>query len=389
MSDLNDIHKIVIEVLVKELYRDLKSSIPSLFKKISLPVINAGAKRFQNPESLLEGLKTGSVKNNEMVVLECKPTTFGPYLRSHYLMPCIGSSSDMRLGPVFLSGNQEFDFIYSMFAQVTSHLAPVGLYPPIDNDVSQITLYPSDAHCYGFIGSVPGVNNIITSITAITSQDKISFCGAPSHVKGIVRQVTQAMFIDKGLPIEIYEELRQSGDIWYLDVYSEGTEIKPMHDGVVTEMWGGLYASGHIEMEGELLAEPLINGVMDAFKNAGYNPEFVQNMASTRDLYIYARGMRFSIKPDTCFYSLHMDAELAMGYKKSRNIFNNVCDNLHDVIIESAKKSNVNLLNPRDLDFTYTDTAKSFSILESKGAGEIKDPVAIVVRDWFRRKNSS
>ncbi|WP_117262213.1 hypothetical protein [Klebsiella pneumoniae] len=142
-------------------------------------------------------------------------------------------------------------------------------------------------------------------------------------------------------------------------------------------------------MEGELLAEPLINGVMDAFRNAGYNPEFVQNMASTRDLNIYARGMRFSIKPGTCFYSLHMDAELAMGYKKSRNTFNNVCDNLHDVIIESAKKSNVNLLNPRDLDFTYTDTAKSFSILESKGAGEIKDPVAIVVRDWFRRKNSS
>ncbi|MCI1032475.1 hypothetical protein [Raoultella terrigena] len=387
MSDLNSVEKIIVETLVKEMYRDLKNGIPSIFKKISLPTKKAVAKRFNTPDSLLDALKNGSVKNNEFVVLECKPTVFGPYLRSHYLMPFIGSSSDMRLGPIFAGGNEDVDVVFNLLTQVTSHLMPVGLFPPVDNDVSQITLFPSDAVCYGFIGFMPGVNNLVPSITAIVSQDKINFCGSPSHVVGIVRQVTQAMFVEKGVPIEIYEDLRQTGDIWYLDVYSEGTEIKPMHDGVVTEMWGGLYASGHIELKGELLAEPLINGVMDSFRNAGYEPYFTQNLAAGKDMSVYAKGMRFSILPGSCFYSLHMDAELAINYKKNRNVFNGVCDNLLEVIVESAKKSDAKILNPRDLDFTYTDSTKSFSILGSKCAEEIKDPVAMVVRDWYRRKN--
>lgn len=387
MSDLDDVKKIVIETLVKEMYKDLKSSIPSIFKKISLPTKKVNAKRFSTPDGLLDALKKGSVKNNEFVVLECKPTVFGPYLRSHYLMPFIGSSTDMRLGPIFAGGNEDIDVIFNIFAQVSSHLTPVGLYPPIDNDISQIKLLPSDAVCYGFTGMMPWVNNIVSSITAIVGQDKIISSGAPCHVVGIVRQVTQAMFVEKGLPIEIYEELRQSGDIWYLDVYSEGTDIKPIHDGVVTEMWGGLYASGHIECEGDLFADPLINGVMDSFRSAGYEPQFTQNLAAGNDMSVYARGMRFSILPGCGFYSLHMDAELAINYKKNRNVFNSVCDNLLEVIIESAKKSNAKILNPRDLDFTYTDSAKSFSILGSKCAEEIQDPVALVVRDWYRRKN--
>ncbi|MCL0166990.1 hypothetical protein M2T55_32275, partial [Klebsiella pneumoniae] len=118
----------------KELYKDLKNSLPSIIKHIVKPYKKVAAKRFKTPESLLESLKNGSVKQNELIVLECKPTTFGSYLRSHYLMPFIGSSSDMRLGPKILSADNHFD-IQIIFAQMCSHLIPVGLYPPIDNNL--------------------------------------------------------------------------------------------------------------------------------------------------------------------------------------------------------------------------------------------------------------
>lgn len=388
MSDTENVTNKIIEVLVKELYKDVRLVIPSIFRVIKSPIKKALAKRFNNPEGLLEGLKTGSVKNNDLVVLECKPSMFGSYLRNHYLLPIIGMSSDMRLGPQFncmVDGG--FDF-FAFTAQVSSHLKPVGLYPPIDDNLSQVTLFPSDAECYGFVGMMPGVNNLISSMPAIVSQDKVHLCGATSLVTGIVRVVTQAMFVEKGFPVEKYEEFRQSGDIWYLDVYSEGTEVKPIFDGVVTEMWGGLYASGHIEMEGSVQKSLLINGVMDSFKNAGYEPQYIENFAAGRDLTVYAKGMRFSLSPFSGLYSLHMDAELAINYQKSRSVFDSVCDNLLEVIIESAKINGAKVLNPKDLDFTYTNSAKSFSILESKYAEEISDPIAIAVRDWHRRKNN-
>ena len=294
----------------------------------------------------------------------------------------------MRLGPTFFGEGDRYGTI-AIMAQQSSHLKPVGLYPPIDSGISQLTLLPADATCYGFIGFIPEVQSLVSSISAIVSQDKISLCGSPSLVTGIIRVVTQAMFVEKGLPIEKYEELRQAGDTWYLDICSEGTEIKPMYDGAVTEVWGGLYASGHIEVEGGIQVKPLIDGIMDAFKSAGYEPEFLQNLAETKDMSILARGLRFTISPYGCIYSLHMDAELAINYKRNKDLFNSVCDNLQDVIIESAKKSDAKIINPRDLDFTYTDSAKSFSVLESRAADEISDPVAIVIRDWHRKRKAS
>ncbi|HBT3253407.1 TPA: hypothetical protein MBF53_000151 [Klebsiella aerogenes] len=373
------------DFLAKQLYPDLKLAIPAIFRSLKIPTKKLKAKRFKSPSSLLDALKSGNVKNNEFVVLECKPSTFGPYLRSHYLFPIIGSRTDMRLGPTLMSDTDGLD-IFAMMAQISSHLKPVGLYPPINSSMSQVTLLPPDATCYGFLSPIPGVNELVPTISAIVSQDKINLCGASSLVTGIVRSVTQAMFIERDLPTEKYEELRQSGDIWYLDVCSAGTDIKPIHDGVVTELWGGLYASGHIEVDGGIQADALINGVMDSFKSAGYDPHFTQNMAENRDLIVYSKGMRFTLLPGSCIYTLHMDAELAIDYKRSRKTFDNVCDNLLEVILESAKKSDAKIMNPRDLDFTYTDSARSFSILESKAAKSIVDPVAMVVRDWHKKK---
>jgi len=369
--------------LAQQLYKDAKVIIPSIIRKLTIPTKKVIAKRFGSPEELLDALKSNKIKHDSFVAVECKPSTFGPFLRHHFLSPLSGISSNMKLGPTIDHEIPEFAFL----AQLTSYLKPVGLYPPIDDNLTQVTLYPSDATCCGYIGMVPGISNLITSLPAIVNQDKISFCGAPSVVIGVVRVVTQTMFQDRGIPIEVYEELRQSGDIWYLDVYSEGTEIKPLFDGVVTEMWAGIYASGHIEMEGNIQVDPLINGVADAFRNAGYAPVFNQNFAKGKEISILSEGLRFTLFPSGAIYTLHMDAEIGINYKKSRSSFDNICDNMLEVILEAAKKSDAKVNNPKDLDFTYTDSAKSFSTLESKSAEEISDPTAIIVRDWHRKKN--
>ncbi|HBW8778797.1 TPA: hypothetical protein MXD69_001436 [Klebsiella variicola] len=378
----------LVDFLGRQLYNDVKLIIPYLFRKLTIPTKKAIAKRYKSPEELLDGLKCGHVKDGDFIAIECKPSTFGPFLRSHVLSVISCTRSDMHLGPQLISDHPEFPEIETLMVQSTSYLKPVGLYPPIDDNISQITLFPSDATCCGFIGLRPDVRNLITSIPAIVSQNKISLCGAPSVVIGIVRTVTQSMFQDKGISLETYEELRQAGDAWYLDIISEGTEIKPMFDGVVTEMWGGIYASGHIEIEGEIQIQSLIDGVFDVFKNAGFEPFFHQNMVASKEFTVLSRGLRFTIYPFGCIYSLHMDAELAINYKASRSVFDDICDNLLSVILESAKKHGAKIKNPKDLDFTYTDAAKSFSILESKTAGLISDPISIVVRDWHRKKNA-
>lgn len=376
----------VTNFLTQQIYPDLKIIIPSIIRKLTIPVKKVNAQRFKSPEDLLEALKSNKVKNDTFVSIECKPSTFGPFLRNHFLSALSGVSSDMMLGPRPQSNFPEIPE-FGFIAQLSSYLKPVGLYPPINKELTQVTLYPSDTPSCGYIGLMPGTSKFVTSMPAIVSQDKISLCGASSIVMGIVRMVTQAMCEEKGIPVEVYEELRQSGDIWYLDIYSQGTEIKPMHDAVITEMWGGLYASGHIEAEGEMYVNPVLRGVTDAFSNAGYKSQHVNNFAGNQEHCIFAQGLRFSIIPAGAIYSLHMDAEIAINYKRNRRIFDGLCDNILEVLIDSAKNSGATLKNPKDLDFTYTDSAKSFSILESKSADEISDPTAIIVRDWHRKKN--
>ncbi|HIE1445530.1 hypothetical protein [Serratia liquefaciens] len=371
--------------LSEQLYPDLKTFIPFLAKKLSSPVKKANAMRFKTPESLISAIKSGAIKNGTYISLECKPSQFGSYLRNLFLYPIIGRESTMRLGPPLTHP----DPIINMISNTTSYWKPVGLYPPINSEISQISLYPSDAQVCGVMGMVTGVNEIITSIPAIANQNKLGLCGVPSVALGIVRMVTQSMFLEKGFPLELYEENRASGNIWYLDLYTEGTEIKSLFDGTITEMWAGLYASGHLEYEGDLDGMQIIESISACFESNGFPPEHTINQAGRHEILIYSHGLRVVLDPETSSFSIHMDAEINIEYKNSRLRFDKICKEILELMLEVAKNKGIEIMNPMDLDFSYTDSAKSFKILSSIAAEMISDPVAIAIRDWHRLKNKN
>ena len=92
--------------LAQQLYPDLKSWLSSIGSKLSGPIRKARAEIFRSPTHLLNSLKAGSIKDGELVTLECKPSLFGPFLRTHFLSPFVGFKPDMRLGPPLVGAIQ-------------------------------------------------------------------------------------------------------------------------------------------------------------------------------------------------------------------------------------------------------------------------------------------
>jgi hypothetical protein len=277
--------------LAEQLYPDLKNWIPSLFRRMKAPLQKLRAPTYRSPSDLLNALKAHQVQADSWVTLECRPSMFGPFLRNHFITPIIGHHTGMRLGPPLVSKNPYM----SIMGQVTSHLKPVGIYPPIDDGLYQICLYPSDASVCGMVGLIPGINDLVEYIPAISSGKNLTYCGVSCNVKGIIRQVDPKLLTDVDVPIEKYEEFRQSGHIWFLDLSEEETEIEPCGDADTTEMWGGLYASGHIEIrDGELRVDPLVEGMAELIRKAGFEPDVMQNQARRKEITVYARGIMWA-----------------------------------------------------------------------------------------------
>ena len=201
-----------------------------------------------------------------------------------------------------------------------------------------------------------------------------------------MRQVDPQLLLDFGFKMEQYESLRQNGYIWFIDISQDETEISPLGDGTTTEMWGGLYASGHIEFDGELQICPLIDGMVEAIKSVGYEPHVVQNKAARQEVMIFGKGIRATIDTKSPFYSLHMDSEVAMNFSTNKNKFDKVCHKYLEAIVEVGKLSSTEIKNPYDLDFTYTDSDKAFTVLKSSSADEISDPIGMAIRDWHRKR---
>ncbi|WP_129544342.1 hypothetical protein [Serratia sp. 1D1416] len=385
MSDdpLNTIVKSSSEELTRQLYGDVKSFIVNMARKMITPVKKSQAKRYDNIASLLDDLKSNKLRQDSFVALECKPSMFGTFLRGHKLslinsMGRIVGHKNFILSP---------DPFLQLMANTTSYLKPVGLYPKIDDEVSQICLYPADTNNYGMMGIMPGVGDLVPSIPAIASQSKLVHSGASSNVIGIVRLITRAMFEDNNIPIEIYEDYRAKGDVWFLDLHSEGTEIKPMYNAATTEVWAGLYAEGHLEHNGVVRFDILIPELVQAFKNVGIDVQYIQNQARDKDFLFWSPDVRLVLYPSSSYFSLHMDAEVNISYKVSRNKFDRICHGVLDALVQSANKCGVKVNNPYDLDFSYTDSSSMYSLLTSGGANAITDPLAIAVRDWHRLKN--
>jgi hypothetical protein len=190
-----------------------------------------------------------------------------------------------------------------------------------------------------------------------------------------------------GFSPEICEEIRQIGLIWFLDATDDDSECNPLGEAITTELWGGLYASGHFEIEdGVLQYSQAVEAFRDALTKEGYEPFIDQNHAGRKEIMLFAKGFRMCIDTQSPLFSFHMDADLALDYKNSRRKFDNVCNNTLMNIRKVCDDNSVKLRTENDLDFSYTDSTSAYTILKSVGAENISDPLAIAIRDWHRNR---
>jgi hypothetical protein len=263
------------------------------------------------------------------------------------------------------------------------------LYPPLDEGLSQACLYPSDSKTFGFIGLMPGVSNMVQYVPAILSSRHTPYCNMPCHVTGVIRLIDMHSLTNAGFSPEIYEEIRQSGNIWFLDATHEDSECNPLGEAVTTELWGGLYSSGHLEIvSGSLKHARVIEAFRSALESEGLKPQVSSNSAGRQKFLLFAKGVRICIDSKAPFYSLHMDSELALNFNKARTRFDRICCNALKNITQICKDDSVELKNENDLDFSYTDTTNAFTVLKSLGADNISNPLIIAIRDWHRRRGS-
>jgi hypothetical protein len=369
--------------LTRQLYADVKSWLPSLWRWLKRQHHGATMETYSSPATVLEALRRGLLSDGDFVTIECKPAPFGPFLRSHFLSVVIGNHTRMRLGPPLSATNP----VLGLMAQITSQLSPVGLFPVLEEDVSQACLYPSDATTCGFIGLLPGVDNLVTYLPALLATRHTPFCNMPCHLSGEMRLITPAALLDAGFQAEVYEELRQSGDVWALDATVDDSRCVPLDDAISTELWGGLYASGHLEIaSGKIEVTKLVDALRNAMSSSGYEVRVHQNLAGRKEIVLFARGFRACLDSAALYFSLHMDADLALDFKTARSTFDRVCQNVLLNVKSLCEEASVDLRNPCDLDFTYSNAATAFTVMESLGAHAIRNPLIIAIRDWHKKR---
>lgn len=375
----------VATALAKELYSDAKSWIPSLFHKLKQTYAKAATPYYESIPHVLNDLENNQLSPGQQLTLKCKPAPFGPFLRSHFLSPFIGNRSDLRLGPTL----QHPNLAIAVMTQITSHLLPVGLYPPLGKDVNHACLYPADSQACGFIGLVPDIARMIPCMPVLMSSRHTVHYNKPCHLTGSVHLIDADTLQHLGLRHELYEEIRQLGRVWFIDATNDDSDCVPLHDASTPELWGGLYASGHLEIaSGNLPLNDYIEAFHSALKANGFKPSATSNQAGRREIMIYAKGFRICADSSSpSFFSLHMDAELAVSYSNSRRTFDAVCKHVLNNISDTCKSSSVELRNPLDLDFTYSNSQSAFTVLQSLAADNINDPLTIAIRDWHRKRN--
>ncbi len=190
------------------------------------------------------------------------------------------------------------------------------------------------------------------------------------------------------MKIEDYDSMLRSGETWFLDCSSDDAECQPHADNIKLELWGGLYASGHLELGGpEVQCFDVVEVVRTVFVKHGFKPVLDQreNLSAHS---VFATGLRAILGTRAALFALHMDAEIAIEYQRYRSQFDAITNDILSGISNICQDKSVELKNPMDLDFTYTDAAKFFSVLRSDSANEIADPLAIAIRDWHRSRES-
>lgn len=175
----------------------------------------------------------------------------------------------------------------------------------------------------------------------------------------------------------------------HIDASVDDSSCTALQDAVVGELWGALYASGHLEItHGSLKLQPVIEIFRLALRDAGYDVE-VNNIQGQHPMTaLCARGFRATINTKTPFYSLHMDAELAMRFGNSKDQFDRVTKSVLESLADVCSAESVGLGNPIDLDFSYTNGTASYTVLRSAAADAIADPLIVAIRDWHRSRGA-
>src|SRR5262249_24311336 len=99
---------------------------------------------------------------------------------------------------------------------------------------------------------------------------------------------------------------------------------------------------------------------------------------------IYGEGVRVTISSQVPMYSLHMDADVGTAFGPTRQSFDGVLTSALATIKTAFASKSVQLKNPDDLDFSYTNGTNAYSVLKSLSAYAIRDPLGVAIRDWHR-----
>jgi hypothetical protein len=361
-------------------------ALPKFWRFFERELRRRRACEFASIPELHAAVADRSVANGDWVKLRCKALPFGPMLSSHFMPALIGMRFDLRLGPQVLSTEHP---AMSVISQISSHWTPVGLYPPLGDGASQICLYPHDSMACGVTMAFhPGGRDIVPTIPAIVPNRLSDAYGIPGWLIAQLRRVDVDAFTAAGYTAEDYEVFRQRGAGWFLDAVHEDALFTTVEDGVVGEMWGGLYAAGHFELASAGLK---IGDLKEVFRSAvssvAEDVSVIDNQAGEREVYIFARGVRATFLRTLPLYSVHMDADVARNFGPSRDRFEALTSAILRGVHDACNAKSVELLNPNDLDFTYVDSAAAYTVLKSRAAERIPDPILVAIRDWHRQRN--
>lgn len=383
-NPLDSIIKTATETMVKELYSDLKAWALSGIKPISKIIDNIKKKRYSNIRDLQNDISNHKIKNGDLVQIDCKFSSFGPFIKPLYVGPLVGVNTQNRLGPPLLHDNP----FMGLIAQTTSNLIPVGIYPEISNGISQVRLYPSDSQSCGFFGLFPDIKNLVPSFNALVKSEYLSAAHKSCKLTGRIKCISQSDFVKSGFKLEDFEVLRSMNNIWFLDASNNTESNCKIVNGEKTELWGALYSAGHIEFEGEIPIKPLIDGYLEKLSPYISDLQVVQNQVKNREINIFGKGFRMVQHISYPIYALHYDIDIGTNYSNQKEtyekVLNSVLQNINDVSIKNSTK----LINPFDLDFNYSNSEESYKLMESMAAKNIEDPLALAIKRWTKKKTN-
>ena len=377
--------KEIAKALVPQLYADVKGWAVSLGRHVKRFVRNTSLREFASPGDLLEALRSNVLADGTWVRLRAMPSAFGPFQRNLFLPPFVGFQTQLRLGPPIFSPDNP---VLGLMAQATSHLRPVGMYPVVDQETVQGCLYPADTTAFGFVGIMPDVTTLVPYMPALFATRFSRFFGIASSITGIVRYLDAAMISEAGFAPEDHEVLRQAGQVWFFDATHDDAKCHPLNTEPA-EVWGGLYAYGHLEIEsGFLKLRSAVDALQQALVSSGLEPSISQNQVRRREVSLFAKGVRAQMDGQLPVYAVHMDAELGRGYADARRRFDVLVERILANFRDACAADGARLKNPHDVDFSYTDGTQAYTVLKSAAADTLHDPVLFAIRDWHRLRGT-